>query len=155
MSGITKIQSSAPQLSILDNRISRHTIGRVDAIFRTAIYAWAIAVQSVKLVLKCAVCVLTLGQLSKTFSFGTLLVDTAFLGALFYRIATAVRDVLVAPKVGYVSSPKKLIETIEHTLSGKYYEILEERFEDLSAQKKAQKLMNATLKSDPFFVFTD
>lgn len=137
----------------LDLRPVRHTIGRIDSVFRVAVMPLVALFQLGKIVLKTAVCILTLGQLfrceeTKTWSLQALANDVAFLLTLGYKTAIAARDILVAPKKGYASAVSSLGVGLENVFEGKYHD-------RINQSSLGTFIREDTTDVDPFFAITD
>jgi len=159
MTSLSNIQNgpscTSQAADVLDHRAVRHTVGRIDAVFRTCVGALVITLYLAKVAIKGTVCILTVGQLyrikslNKIWDFHGLASDLEILGILGYKTLIATRDIIVAPNRGYSSAATVLVTG----------------FKNLFNNKKLGKegcyghfhgeLLNAYLLRDPFLSITD
>ncbi len=112
--------------NILDNRFCRWSIGRADSVGRLAVYITAFAVQTIKVIGKSLLVGLSLNagkyvEGLEEFSSQGLKVDVTFLGILVYKCAQAFKDILLAPTVGYKSTPRLGYNLCKAVLGGVYH----------------------------------
>lgn len=142
---------------VFDSKPMRHITGRIDSIFRTATSAWVAALQLGKVVIKTAVCALTLGQLyrfniTKTWGYHGLECDTAMLLGMGYKTAIAFRDIIVAPRNGYVSTLPSLVTGLALVFGGEYHHTKMKQYPEA---QRPQHILDSCLKADPFTAVTD
>jgi hypothetical protein len=152
---VTHVQGTPDRLDyigryVFDHRFARHTLGRIDSVFRTVVGAWATVLMAAKVAIKFTVCLISFGildRLIKSWGYEGLMRDGAMMLAMGYKTAMAARDVVVAPRDGYRTSVLSAINSLEYVFGGSYHED--------EASKNPMDILKGAYRSDPIAAITD
>jgi hypothetical protein len=144
-----KLENANTLSNIMDNRIARHSLGRLDSAVKTLGLAIITILQFGKVLLTGTVATITAGRLEAKWNFNGALFEDTMLALCAYKTSCAFRDMIAAPNAGYTSTLPTMVEGF-NILRGKPADKWFVNTDKFTLQNAAE-IINGYVSKHPFF----